>query len=264
MSVSVHPTAVIDSAAILSDDVTVGPYAVLEGPVALGPGSVVHAHAHLVGPLTLGARNTVGTNAVIGSRAQHLRYDGPGTGVVVGDDNTFREHVTVHAGTVESGTRIGDGNYLMASSHVAHDCHVGNRCIFANGALLGGHVTVHDSVFLSGNCAVHQFTVIGRLAMMSGGATTSKDIPPFFVQEGRNRVVGVNVVGMRRAGLPSKEIDAVREAYRILYMQRKVLPAAVEQIERMLGHVDSVAELIAFVRASKRGITFTSGYREVA
>lgn len=264
MSVTVHPTAVIDPSAILSDDVTVGPYAVLEGPVALGPGCVVHAHAHLVGPLTLGARNSIGTNAVIGSRAQHLRYDGPGTGVVIGDDNTFREHVTVHNGTVEAGTRIGDGNYLMASSHVAHDCHVGNHCIFANGALLGGHVTVQDNVFLSGNCAVHQFTLIGRLAMMSGGATTSKDIPPFFIQEGRNRVVGVNVVGMRRAGLASKEIDAVREAYRILYMQRKVLPAAVEQIERMLGHVEAVAELIAFVRSSKRGITFTSGYREVA
>jgi UDP-N-acetylglucosamine acyltransferase len=125
-------------------------------------------------------------------------------------------------------------------------------------------VTVLDGVFLSGNVAVHQFTIIGRLAMMSGGATTSKDIPPFFVQEGRNRVVGVNVVGMRRAGVASHEIDAVREAYRILYMQRKLLPVAVEQIERVLGHVPAVAELIAFIRTSKRGITFTGGYRDVA
>ena len=264
MSVTVHPTAIIDPAATLADGVSVGPYAVLEGPVKLGPDCTVKAHAHLVGPLTLGARNTVGTNAVIGSKAQHLRYDGPATGVVIGDENTIREHVTVHSGTLEAGTRIGDRNYLMASSHVAHDCLVGSNCIFANGALLGGHVTVQDGVFLSGNCAVHQFTVIGRLAMMSGGATTSKDIPPFFVTEGRNRMVGVNVVGMRRAGLPTSDISAVREAYRILYMQRKVLPAAVEQIERVFANVPAVGELVAFIRASKRGITFTAGYRDVA
>jgi UDP-N-acetylglucosamine acyltransferase len=125
-------------------------------------------------------------------------------------------------------------------------------------------VTVADGVFLSGHTAVHQFTAIGRLAMMSGGATTSKDIPPFFVQEGRNRVVGVNVVGMRRAGMPSEQIDAVREAYRVLYLQRKVLPAAVSRIEQLLGHVAAVAELLAFIRNSKRGITFTCGYREAA
>jgi UDP-N-acetylglucosamine acyltransferase len=260
----IHPSAIIDPAARLADDVAIGPYVVIEGAVTLGPGCVVRPHAHLIGPLTLGQKNLVGSSAVIGERAQHLRYDGPNMGVTIGDDNVFREHVTVHSGTSEHGTRIGHRNYFMANSHAAHDCEVGNQCIFANGSLLAGHVTVADTVFISGNCAVHQFTHIGRLAMMSGGATTSKDIPPFFVQEGRNRVVGVNVVGMKRVGMSAEQIDAVREAYRMLYMQRKVLPAAVETIERQLGHVEIVAELIAFIRASKRGITFTCGYRVAA
>lgn len=260
----IHPTAIVDPAAQLADDVEIGPYAILEGAPVLGPGCVVRARAHLIGPLNLGRNNQVGIGAILGERAQHLRYDGPNMGVTTGDDNIFREHTTVHSGTHEGGTRIGHRNYFMANSHVAHDCEIGNQCIFANGALLAGHVTVADSVFISGNCAVHQFTFIGRLAMMSGCATTSKDIPPFFVQEGRNRVVGVNVVGMRRVGMASEQIDAVREAYRMLYMQRKVLPAAVETIERHLGHVDVVAELIAFIRTSKRGITFTCGYRAAA
>jgi UDP-N-acetylglucosamine acyltransferase len=152
----------------------------------------------------------------------------------------------------------------MAHSHIAHDCRVGDRCTFANAALLGGHVDVANEVFLSGHTAVHQNSRVGRLAMLSGGATASKDVAPFVMQEGRNRAVGINVVGMRRAGLKSAQVDAVREAYRILYLQRLTLPTAVEQIERTLGHVDVVAELVAFIRSSKRGITFTCGYREAA
>ena len=260
----IHATAIVDSAANLADDVVVGPYAIIEGPVTLGPGCVVRPHAHLIGPLTLGRNNHIGTGAVFGDRAQHLRYDGPSMGVTIGDDNVFREHVTVHAATQQAGTRIGHRNYFMANSHVAHDCLVANQCIFANGALLAGHVHVEDSVFISGNCAIHQFSHVGRLAMMSGGATASKDIPPFMVHEGRNRIVGVNVVGMRRAGMPAEQVDAVREAFRVLYMQRKVLTASLEALERRLGHFEAINELITFVRGSKRGITLASGYREAA
>jgi UDP-N-acetylglucosamine acyltransferase len=263
-SARVHPTAILDPTVRLAADVVVGPYAVLEGTIELGPGCVVKPHAHLIGPLVMGPKNTIGSGVVIGERPQHLKFDGPTTGIVIGAGNVFREHVTVHSGSTEARTRVGDQNYFMAGSHVAHDCAVGNRCIFANGALLAGHCEVGDGAFLSGNCAAHQFTRIGRLSMMSGGATTSKDVPPFFVQEGRNRVVGVNVVGMRRAGLKSVQIDAIREAYRILYLQRMVVPAAVEHIERHLGYVDTVAELVEFIRASKRGITSTSGYTEAA
>jgi UDP-N-acetylglucosamine acyltransferase len=260
----IHRTAVVHPTAQLADDVTIGPYVVIDGSVTLGPGCVIQAHAHLIGPLTLGRNNVIHTGAVLGDRAQHLRYDGAPTGVTAGDDNVFREHVTVHQGTQPGGTRLGHKNYLMAHAHVAHDCHLGDGCIFANGALLAGHCDLGDGVFISGNCAVHQFTLIGRLAMMSGGATVSRDLPPFFMVEGRNRLVGVNVVGMRRAGLTNDQIQAVREAYRILFMQRKVLPAAIEQIEQTLGQVDVVAELVAFIRASKRGIISSCGYGNAA
>jgi UDP-N-acetylglucosamine acyltransferase len=263
-SARVHPTAIVAPTVRLADDVLVGPYAVLEGEIELNRGCVVKPHVHLIGPLVVGPDNTFCSGAVIGERPQHQKFDGPPTGVVIGAGNVVREHVTIHSGSTDVGTRIGDQNYFMAAAHVAHDCIVGHRCILANGALLGGHCEVGDAAFLSGNCAAHQFSRIGRLSMMSGGATTSKDVPPFFVQEGRNRVVGVNVVGMRRAGLKSDQIDAIREAYRILYLQRMVVPAAVEHIERQLGHVDTVAELVEFIRASKRGITSTSGYTEAA
>jgi UDP-N-acetylglucosamine acyltransferase len=263
-SARVHPTAVIDPAAHIAADVAVGPYAIIEGPVALGPGCVVGPHAHLIGPLALGRANIVHTGAVLGDRPQHQRFGGAPTGVVIGDGNVFREHVTVHSGTLPGGTRLGHRNYLMASAHVAHDCQLGDECILANGALLGGHCYVEGGVFLSGNCAAHQFSRIGRLAMLSGGATISKDMPPFFMTEGRNRLVGVNVVGMRRAGMNNSDIQAVREAYRILYMQRKVLPAAIEAIESALGHVGAVAELIAFIRSSKRGVISSCGYGHAA
>jgi len=260
----IHPTALVDPAARLAADVTVGPYTVIDGAVTLGPGCRVGPHAHLVGPLTLGRDNVVHAGVVLGDRPQHLKFADPPTGVVAGDGNVFREHVTVHSGTEPGGTRLGDNIYAMAGAHVAHDCRLGSDIILANGALLAGHCTVDDGAFLSGNCAVHQFTRIGRLAMLSGGATISRDLPPFFICEGRNRVVGVNVVGMKRAGLSHDQINAVREAYRILFLQRKVVPAAVQQIERALGGIDAVAELLAFVRGSKRGIILLSGYGQAA
>jgi UDP-N-acetylglucosamine acyltransferase len=260
----IHPTAVIDPAARFAADVTVGPYAIVDGPVTLGPGCRVGPHAHLVGPLTLGANNIVHTGAVLGDRPQHLKFTDLPTGVIAGDDNVFREHVTVHSGSRPGGTRIGDNNFFMVNSHIAHDCVVCNQVIMCNGSLIAGHCTLEDGAFISGNCAAHQFSRIGRLSMMSGGATISRDLPPFMVCSSRNRMVGVNVVGMKRAGLSGDQINAVREAYRILYLQRKVLPAAVEHIQRSLGDVDTVAELLAFTRASQRGIILLSGTGEAA
>jgi UDP-N-acetylglucosamine acyltransferase len=260
----IHPTAIIDPAARLADDVTVGPYTVIDGPVTLGPGCKVGPHAHLIGPLTLGANNVIHAGAVLGDRPQHLKFTDPPTEVVIGDCNVFREHATVHGGTLPEGTRMGSHNYVMASAHVAHDCTLGSHIVLCNGALVGGHCLLADGAFISGNCAIHQFSQIGRLAMLSGGATISRDLPPFLMGEGRNRVVGVNVVGMRRAGMPSDQINAVREAYRILFLQRMVLPAALEHIERAVGNVEAVAELLAFVRASKRGIILLSGYGQAA
>jgi UDP-N-acetylglucosamine acyltransferase len=254
-SARVHPTALLSPEVELGDEVQVGAYAVLEGAVKLGPGCVIRPFAHLIGPITMGPENHVFTGVVIGEAPQHLRYAGEPTGVEIGAQNIFREHVTIHRGTTQSwNTRIGDRNFFMAQSHVAHDCHIGNNCTLVNGALLGGHCILEDGVIVSGNSVVHQFVRMGRLSMLSGVSGTSKDVPPFVVQQSINTVMGVNVVGMRRAGMTSRQIDGVRQAYHILYRHSLTIPNALAQIERELGHVDSVVEMVTFIRRSTRGI----------
>jgi UDP-N-acetylglucosamine acyltransferase len=203
----------------------------------------------------MGQGNVVFSGAVLGERPQHLRYNDEPTGVEIGDHNIFREHVTVHRATTHSWvTRIGSHNLFMVNSHVAHDCQVGNRCIFANGALLAGHCVVEDNVYLSGNSAVHQFTRLGRLSLLSGCSATTKDIPPFLIQQGIDSMVGVNVVGMRRAGMSHAQINGVRQAFRLLVREGLPLPAAVARMERDLGHIDVVQEMITFLRKCGKGI----------
>jgi UDP-N-acetylglucosamine acyltransferase len=261
-SVGIHPTAIVSQEAELGLDVEIGPYSVLEGAVRLGPGCVVRAHGHLVGPLSMGQNNQVFTGAVIGERPQHVKYAGEATSVEIGDNNIFRENVTIHRGTTYSWkTRIGSHNFFMAGSHVAHDCVVGNHCILANGALVAGHCTLEDQVYVSGNSAIHQFVRIGRLALLSGSSGTTKDMPPFVVQQDINRVVGVNVVGMRRSGMTNAQIEAVRRAFHIIFHEGHILPTALHLVEQQLGGFEQVAEMVAFIRASKRGINNTTHIR---
>jgi UDP-N-acetylglucosamine acyltransferase len=270
----IHVSAIISAEAKLADDVHVGPYVVIDGPVTVGAGCAIGPHAHLMGPLTIGAGNTFGFGSVIGGAPQHLGYKGEPTTVEIGDGNTFREHTTVHrgmplgAGPGSGTTVVGNGNLFMVGSHVAHDCRIGNHGIFANSALLGGHVEVGDRVLLSGNSAVHQFCRVGRLALLGGASASSKDIPPFWVMQDVNRVCGVNVIGMRRAGMPADEIQAVRTAFKMIYREGLTIAAAMLRIEATLGHVPAVRELIEFIRVSKRGICgprrFDSGAEDLA
>ncbi len=262
----IHSTAIISPEAEIAEDVQVGPYVVIEGKVRIGPGCVIRPFAHLIGPLSMGRDNLVFTGCVLGDQPQHLRYAGEPTSTEIGDCNIFREHVTVHRGTTQAWTtRIGSHNFFMANSHVAHDCTIGNRCILANGALIGGHCVIEDGVFLSGNCVVHQFVRIGRLALLSGVSGTSKDMPPFTVQQGVNCICGINVVGMRRAGIAHADIDAVRRAFALLYRSGLTLPNALGQIEREQGQTAVVQEMLAFIRRSTRGITLlTSHVRQEA
>jgi UDP-N-acetylglucosamine acyltransferase len=203
----------------------------------------------------MGRENQVFPGAVLGERPQHLKYQGEPTRLEIGDRNIFREGVTIHRGTTHSWlTRIGNDNYFMANSHVAHDCEVGNHCVFANGAVIGGHCSIGDNAILSGNCAIHQFVRVGRLALLSGCSVTTKDIPPYMVQQGIDNVVSINVVGMRRAGITNDSINAIRRAFRILYREGLVIPAALARIEQELGTVDAACELVTFIRQSTRGI----------
>ena len=254
-SAQVHPTAVLSQEVEVADGVQIGPYAVLEGQIQIGPGCVIRPHVHLIGPLVMGRENQVFTGAVLGESPQHLKYQGEPTRLEIGDHNIFREGVTIHRGTTHSWTtRIGSNNYFMVNSHVGHDCVVGNHCLFANGALVGGHCTIEDRAYLSGNCAIHQFIRVGRLALLSGCSVTSKDLPPFLIQQGINNVLGVNVVGMRRAGISNDRINAIRRAFHILFREGLLVPAALGRIENELAGIDVVTELVQFIRNSRRGI----------
>jgi UDP-N-acetylglucosamine acyltransferase len=254
-SARVHPSAVVDPRADLGDEVTVGPHAVIEADVRVGPGCKIGPGVHLLGMLTMGQGNEVYSHAVLGDRPQHLKYQGEPTRVEIGDCNVIREHVTIHRGTTQSWvTRLGSHNFLMASSHIAHDCTIGDHCLLANGALVGGHCEVASHAYLSGNCALHQFVRVGRLALLSGVSASSKDIPPFVIQQGINTVWGVNVVGMRRAGIPTERIDAVRRAFHLLYRGGYTIPQALAQMEAQLPGVPEVVELADFIRHSARGI----------
>ncbi len=252
----IHATAVVGKEALLADDVVVGPYCVIRGRVRVGPGTRLVGHVHLEGPLELGARNTVYPFAALGFAPQHLAWDPDraGAGLVIGSDNTFREGVTLsRAASDHTPTRVGDHNYWMANSHAGHDCRVGDRCIIANGVLLGGSVELGDGVVIGGNTAIHQQCRIGRGALLSGAVGLNKDLPPFFTLTGHNTAGSVNLVGMRRSGMASAEIDDVRWVYKVLYRRGLPFRRALRELETR-GDRPIVAEYLAFLRASERGL----------
>lgn len=250
----IHPTAVVGPDADIHPTASIGPYVVIEGPVRVGAGTRIAAHAVLRGHTELGERNVVDSGAVLGGDPQDLAYAGGTTFLRIGNDNVFREHVTIHRGTVDgSATVVGDGNYFMQSSHVAHNCRIGNRTIVASGALLAGHVDLADRAFVSGNCVVHQHVRIGRFALLRGLARTSRDVPPFCLIDGTHTVRGVNVVGLRRGGFDATSIAAIRRAVIQLFGRPAHLGRALARVETA-PMTDDVRELVAFVRASKRGV----------
>jgi UDP-N-acetylglucosamine acyltransferase len=257
---TIHPTAIVDPKAVLADDVSVGPYAIIDGPVSLGAGCTVRARATLIGPLAAGENNDFGINCVIGDRPQHLAFRGGETAVRIGHGNCFREGATVHQPMPGGLTTIGDRNLFMAYAHVAHDCTVGNDAIFVNNSMLGGHSTVDDRAFISGGSAVHQHCRVGTLAMISGVSASTKDVPPFWIMQNFNLVGGINVVGMKRAGMNSLEIMAVRKAFKTIYLKGLTVSAAVEEIEAELGQYAAVKQVVEFIKSSKRGICGAACY----
>jgi UDP-N-acetylglucosamine acyltransferase len=252
----VHSTAVISADAEIDADVTIGPFAVIEGPVKIGPGTVIEAHAILTGPMELGRDNYIASGAVLGKPPQHRGYRGETTSVRIGDGNWFREFATVHRGTVEGGgvTVVGDRNYFMVGSHVGHDARVGNGCTLVNHAVIGGHVILMDHCILSGHSAIQQRTRVGRLAMVGGMGSSTKDIPPFILQQGYNCVSGLNLVGLRRAGFQPRTIDALRVAFRIFYKEGLAAGNALAKIEEQYADIPEVMEFVEFVRTSQSGV----------
>ena len=224
----IHPTAIIHATAKLDPSVRVGPYAVIDGDVEIGAGCVIGPYVYLTAVTQIGARNRFHAGCVNGDEPQDLKYKGAPTRLRIGDDNVFREHMTVHRSTKEGEeTLIGSNNFLMQHSHIAHNCVLGNHVILAGGALLAGHAVVEDRAFISGNCLVHQFTRVGTLSMMQGGAAISKDLPPFTVALHENEICGLNIIGMRRAGFTPEERLELKRAYRTLFRSGRNLRAAI-------------------------------------
>jgi UDP-N-acetylglucosamine acyltransferase len=214
------------------------------------------ASVQLEGPLRLGARNLLFPFATLGLAPQDTGFppDEPGAGLVIGDDNVFRESVTIHRATSrETPTRVGSANYWMVNTHAGHDCQIGSRCVFANGTLLAGHVEVGDGVVTGGNVAVHQHCRVGRGALISGTMGLNKDLPPFFTLTGGNIAGSLNLVGMRRSGMPGHEIDDVRWVFKILYRKGLSTKRAVEEL-RTRAERPIVAEYLDFIAATRRGI----------
>lgn len=254
---SIHPTAVIDKHAELDSSVEVGPYAVIGPKVKIGARSRVGPHAVLDGDTTFGEGNVIFQFAAVGAIPQDLKYAGEATRLVIGNNNQIREFATVHIGTAGGGgvTRVGSGCLLMANSHVAHDVQLGDGCILANSVALAGHVQVEDHVIFGGLAAVHQFTRIGRLAFVSGGAMVTQDVPPYLTVQGdRAEVVGINTVGLTRAHFDEHALGRVKSAFKILYRSKLGFREAIAHVRAEHGGHAEIDHLVAFLENSERGV----------
>lgn len=252
----VHPSSIVSKECRLGDGVRIGPYCVLEGQVTLGPGVELVSHVCIRGPVTIGANTRLYPGACIGFEPQDFKYT-PGmktAGVVIGSDCLIREHVTIHAATkADVPTTVGNKCFLMATTHLGHDVKIGNNIIMVNGAGIAGHSEVADNVILSGSVLVHQFVRIGRFAMLSGGVGVSMDVPPFCLVPERNRLGGINLVGMRRGGFARDEITGVRRAFReVLRVPTLTKQEMIDKLSELGMTYPAVNEMAAFVAEPNR------------
>jgi UDP-N-acetylglucosamine acyltransferase len=254
----IHPTAIVFPGAQVGDGAEIGPFAVIGEGVVLGRGCRVGAHAILEGPATFGEENQIFPHASLGLPPQDLKYRGEPTELHVGARNVFREFSTVHRGTVGGGgvTRVGDDNYLMAYIHIAHDCRIGSRTIFANYAALAGHVEVGDDAIIEAFCAVQQFNRVGRHAFMGAMTRAPQDVLPFVKTVGTDTVktFGVNAIGLKRKGFSDERIEALKEIYRVLVSPRLNTSQAVERIEAEFSGNEDAAYIVEFIRTARRGV----------
>ena len=252
---SIDSTARIALEVELAPDVTVGPGVIIDGPSRIGPGTRILAHAYIGPHTTIGAGNLIGFGAIVGHEPQDYAFQGEESYTIIGDDNIIREYATIHRGTKPgSATRVGNHNFIMALSHMAHNSQLGDHVILVNGALVGGYVEVADRAFISGNCVIHQFCRVGTLAMMRGGSRTSRDVPPYSIIDAAHTVRGLNLVGLKRAGFTSAQITPLRQAFRILFGRRGNLSRALERLQAEVPLTPEVTHLLDFIKSSQRGV----------
>ena len=253
----IHPTALVDPAARIADDVEIGPYSIVGGDVTIGPGSRIGPHAVVTGRTSIGARNRIFQFASVGEIPQDRKYGGEPTSTTIGDDNVVREFVSIHAGTAQDRgtTTIGNGNLFLAYTHVAHDCIVGNFTTFSNNAQIAGHVVIGDWAVLGAYAGVHQFCRIGEHAMLAAGAIVLQDVPPYVTAAGYPaKPAGTNSEGLRRRGIAASDVAAVRRAYKTLYREGLSLDDARASIAAAASDAPLLGVLAAFLSESRRGI----------
>lgn len=259
MAVHISPLAQVDPRAELGHGVSVGPFCVVGPHVRLGDGCRLDSHVVMVGSTSIGENNRFFPHCVIGAEPQDYSYTGAPTRVEIGNDNTFREGVTVNRGAEKEDhvTRIGHRNLLMANCHVAHNCHVHDQVVLVNGVLLGGHVHVHDGAIISGNAVVHHFATLGTLSFVSGGCRVPNDIPPYMLAAGSDnpRILSVNVVGMQRRGISASTIGVIRQAHKLLFREHKPLEEARQLVsEELAGCLPiELMRLFDFVERQRQG-----------
>ncbi|WP_396220444.1 acyl-ACP--UDP-N-acetylglucosamine O-acyltransferase [Gemmatimonas sp.] len=258
MTARIHSTALVDASAHLGADVEVGPWAIIGPQCTIGNGTHIAARATLERNVRLGARVQIGIGAILGGDPQDLKYRGEETWVDIGDDTSVREYATINRGTAHSiTTSVGRNCFLMSYVHLAHDCHIGDNVIISNGTQLAGHVTVEDKATISGLCAVHQFSRIGRHSFIGGCSRVAQDVPPFVRAVGNPiKLFGLNSVGLRRTGFDEDVVRELKRAYRTCFRSDLNLGQGVEKARAELTMLPEVQHFLDFIEASQRGVGF--------
>lgn len=253
----IHPTAIVHPRATIAPGVKIGAYSLIGENVRIGKDTVIDSHVVVEGWTEVGERCHLFPFVSIGTAPQHMRYRGEPTRVTIGNENVIREFVTIHRATVEGGgnTTLGHGNFIMAYSHIAHDCKVGNQVIMANASTLAGHIAVEDFAIVGGLVAIHQFVRVGCYAIIGGASGVPKDIPPYMCAAGnRAKLFGLNTVGLKRHRFSEATLFALKQAYRILFRSHLILNKAIEKVETDVPLLPEITHLLDFLKSSKRGV----------
>lgn len=253
----IHPTAIIDPQAQLAEDVQIGPYCVIGGNVEIAAGTVLKSHVVVDGHTKIGKNNRIYPFASIGEVPQDKKYANEPTRLIIGDNNTIREYVTINIGTIDDRgvTKLGDDNWIMAYVHIAHDCQIGNHTIMANGSTLAGHVQVDDYVILGGFSKIHQFCRVGAHAFCAMDSGLQKDVPPFVMAQGSPAAArAINFEGLKRRGFDRQQVADIKQAFRLLYRSDLRLEQALEELKKLAENSNDVALMVEFIEQSERSI----------
>lgn len=254
----IHKTAIIDAKAELDSGVEIGPYCIIGPQVKIAKNTKLAPHVVIDGWTKIGEGCRIFQFASLGAIPQDLKYKGEESWVILGNNNTIREFVTIHRGTAQSGgeTIIGDNNLLMAYSHVAHDCKIGNQVILANAATLAGHIEIEDYAIVGGLVGIHQFLRLGRHCIIGGGSGVNQDIPPYMMANGqRAKLYGVNNIGLKRHNFSPEAVSNLKKAYHIIFRSGLTVKKALDQVQAEIKNSPEVDHLISFIKSSERGIT---------